>query len=262
MRCTVNTHNTQVMLWWLLVGLVALLLKYHYSSAEPAQLAWMLRPLALTLEWCSGYHFYADEFGQWVSIGADVRLVKACAGINFMLMSALVYAWMLRPSVDAARNYCSRLQRYALRIAALCMAAWLTTLLANTLRILLAMQINQHIGDAQVLGLDHSTLHRWLGMGVYVPLLSLQLQLGNQIRGSTYSYRWIVFGPVLLYLGLLVAVPMITANAFQQPVLFMQHTLQIIIVTSVISGGFGLYCYCSGKLLKALRLNYSRTRKY
>ena len=83
--------------WWLAGLAVAVSLKYHYSTATAADLDWMLRPLSGVLEVFTGHEFYRDVNGEWVSAAADVRLVKGCAGINFMIMSFLVYAWVLRP---------------------------------------------------------------------------------------------------------------------------------------------------------------------
>ena len=92
-----NRLDWKVLAWWVAVLGVALAIKYHYSIATAADLDWMLRPLSLLLEWSSGHPFHRNNLYEWVSESADVRLVKGCAGINFLLMSLLAWAWVFAP---------------------------------------------------------------------------------------------------------------------------------------------------------------------
>ena len=81
-----NRLDWKVLAWWVAVLSVALAIKHHYSIATAADLDWMLRPLSLLLEWLSGHTFHRNGLNEWVSESADVRLVKACAGINLSLI--------------------------------------------------------------------------------------------------------------------------------------------------------------------------------
>ena len=90
------------------------------------------------------------------------------------------------------------------------MAAWTTALLANSLRILVAMNLPGH----------GAGLHRLIGMLIYVPLLSLQLHLGDRETGKAA-----LAGPVILYLLLMAVVPVLTGNAFNSPGVVIQHLL-------------------------------------
>lgn len=210
--------------WWLAVLSVALLLKHHYSVATAADLEWVLRPLSLLLEWFSGHAFHSNASYEWVSESADVRLVKACAGINFMLMSFIAYAWNIRPGQHAAADPWSWIAGRTVLLSAAIAAAWATCLLANALRILIAMAVESE--DAGV--------HRLIGMLTYAPLLSLQLTLGDRS-----DYRAALAGPALLYLLLTVLVPLLTGNAFRNPSLFVEHLLYLALLVTV-CGGVGL----------------------
>ena len=97
MRCLRKRPDGKTLAWWLTALAVALAIKHHYSVASAADLQWMLRPLSQLLEWISGHPFHRDGLHEWVSESADIRLVKACAGINFLLMSLLAWAWVFRP---------------------------------------------------------------------------------------------------------------------------------------------------------------------
>ena len=46
MQTTLDSRHWRSLCWWLAVCTLALSLKYHYSVATPAELHWMLQPLA------------------------------------------------------------------------------------------------------------------------------------------------------------------------------------------------------------------------
>jgi len=208
----------QTLAWWLVVMAVVVALKHHYSIATAAELEWMFRPLSLVLEWFSGHAFHRDSNHEWVSESADVRLVKACAGVNFMLMSFMAYAWIFRPDRGADSDPWAWVAGRILLLCAAIVAAWTTCLLANSLRIIAAMAVNSHGAE----------LHRLIGMAIYVPLLSLQLALGG--RGDN---RVALAGPALMYALLMVLVPLLTGNAFRYPALFMEHLLYVSMLIAV-----------------------------
>ncbi len=76
---------------------------------------------------------------------------------------------------------------------------------------------------------------------VYIPLLSLQLTLGDH-----RDRRAALAGPVLLYLLLMVVVPLLTGNAFQNPALFVEHLLYVSMMVAVVCGiyyvFYGTHC--------------------
>ncbi|MDM3871067.1 exosortase K [Porticoccus sp. W117] len=212
------------LLWWPLSLGLALLLKQHYSAASIAELNWIMQPLAILLEWFSGHHFLqgSNQDGnlEWFSYSADVRLVKGCAGINFMILSLMVYCWVLQPKKPIHQ---------AVLLPAAALAAWATSLLANSLRILIAMTAARQQWDWSALGIDDHQQHRLIGIAVYLPLLSAQTML-KQRQG----YLPLIL-PVVLYALLMAAVPLITGNAFHQPQLFKQH-LTVILLIAVLCG--------------------------
>jgi exosortase K len=235
-----ETRNWQSLLWWLAVLAVVVQLKHHYSTATAADLEWMFRPLSLVLEWFTGHEFHRDSNYEWVSESADVRLVKACAGINFMLMSFMVYAWVFRPDRYADTGPLSWIAGQLLLLCAAIVASWITCLLANSLRIIVAMTVQSRGWELDAIGIDAAELHRLIGMVIYVPLLSLQMLLGN--RSNT---RDTLVAPVLLYLLLMVVVPLLTGNALQRPALFIEHLLNVSVMMAVMCG---IYFLCRHRL--------------
>ena len=226
------------LVWWLAVLAVVVQLKYHYSVDTAADLEWMFRPLSLLLEWFSGYEFHRDSNYEWFSQAADVRLVKSCAGINFMLMSFMAYAWLIRPDYHLHAGPLSRISGHLLLLCAAIIASWATCLLANSLRIIVAMTVKNLAWETDAIGIDAEELHRLIGMMTYVPILSLQMMLGN--RATT---RDALAAPALLYLLLLVVVPLITGNALQHPALFMKHLIHVSVLITVMGSIYFLYSY-------------------
>jgi hypothetical protein len=106
-------------------------------------------------------------------------------------------------------------------LLAVVIIAWATSLLANSLRILVAMQLSGHGAGP----------HRLIGLLIYVPLLSLQLRLGD--RGT---WKAALAGPVILYLLLMAVVPVLTGNAFDHPGQFIEHLLYLAAMGAVMGG--------------------------
>ena len=222
-------------LWWLAVAAIAVLIKHHYSVATATDLEWIFHPLAMLLELFTGHIFQQDNYGEWVSYSANVRLVKACAGINFMLMSFIAYAWVFRPDKQENTNDLTHIMGQLLLISAAIIAAWATCLLANSLRIIIAMEaVSQH-WELPSIGIDAKQLHRLIGMFIYIPFLSLQMTLGETKRKHSKA---LFIGPLLLYLILTVFVPLLTGNALQHPKVFLEHVLFLVSTAACLTTTF------------------------
>jgi exosortase K len=184
----------------------------------------------------TGNEFHQDTNGEWFSISADVRLVKSCAGINFMLMSLLAFAWTFRPDRKEQTQPFAWTVGYLALLAAICVGAWTMALLANTLRIVSAMYLQTDNSIVHALGIDGSGIHRLIGLAVYLPLLTLQMMPGNRT-----SRRQMLLIPILLYAALMVLVPLLTGNALRNPGLFLEHVLQLVVGIAVIQTGLHLF---------------------
>jgi exosortase K len=221
----------QSLFWWLPVFMLALILKHHYSIADAEELSWMLQPLSDLLSLITGHQFQREANGEWLSISADVRLVKSCAGINFMLMSLLAYAWTFRPDPNERQQTPAWIGGHLALLGGIGVAAWVTTLIANSLRILLAMALQTDDSILSTLGMEESMVHRFLGLLVYLPLLTLQMLPVKRI-----GRRQILYIPVVLYGLLMVLVPLLTGNAMRDPGLFLEHVFQLLIGIVLIQG--------------------------
>lgn len=204
-------------LHWSLILLLALAFKEFYSLAGTSQLQWLLWPLATLLNVIGGFTFAPLASGEWLDASAGLVIVKACAGGNFLLASWLGYLWRWRE-----RPFNASLALYAFG------AAWLTTLAANAVRILLIAHGQDDL--ARLTGLADADSHRLIGIGVYFGALSLQL-LGS---------RTVLAAPVL-YLGIAVLLPWLNAVLSGRTGISLSHAAWAAAMPLTVVLGYGLW---------------------
>ena len=198
---------------WGLALLLAMAFKAFYSAVDTSQLQWLLWPLASLLNAVDGFVFEPTATGEWLDADRGLVIVKACAGGNFLIASWLGYLWRwrMRPPVSVARSdthlgsgsgLVQRLglnmklnMRLGISLALRALAAaWVTTLIANTLRILLIAHGQNDL--SLTTGLSSADSHRLIGIVIYFGILTLQLA----------GTRTLLAAPVI-YFGIVVLVP-------------------------------------------------------
>jgi hypothetical protein len=231
MRSLIHRHGA-TLCWWSIALAIAWALKHHYSVASAAELGWMLQPVARLLQLASGHSFSQAPGGEWYSIDAGIVLIKACAGVNFMLMSFLGWCWLLQPAEQRAASLPLALRwpsvsrwslapRWPLALAAALALAWLAALLVNVLRILLA----KVLGPAFGLWLGEGDAHRLIGLLVYLPALTGQMLLaGRAQRGPAVVFTTTV------YFALMLVTPLLTGSALLQPRLYAAHASMLLLL--------------------------------
>ena len=208
---------SRLVLRWGLILLFALAFKQFYALAETSQLQWLLWPLAALLNAIGGFTFAPLASGEWLDANAGLVIVKACAGGNFLLASWLGYLWRWRE-----RAFNTSLALYAFG------TAWLTTLVANAVRILLIAHGQDDL--ARLTGLADADSHRLIGIVVYFGILSAQLV------GS----RTVLAAPVL-YLGIAVLLPWLNALLSGRTGISLSHAAWAAAIPLAVVLGYGLW---------------------
>ena len=202
--------------WCALAGAVAVALKIHFSAAAASELQWMLHPLAWLLQAATGKAFLRDAAGNWECRAAGIVLVKACAGINFMVLSFSGWCWMLRPRARAWAIW-----QWPLRIGVALACAWLLALGVNALRIVLIGRFQPTLEQC----IASADAHRLLGLLTYLPALCVQGLLADRAEPAR-AVLWACGFYALLMLG----VPMASGAAAADPRLYAAHAAEVIVV--------------------------------
>ena len=148
----------------IVILLCALTLKQFYSTANVNELRWILAPTAVLVEVVNGSRFEFESYAGYINSERSFLIAASCAGVNFLLTAFLMLSlgklWRQR-----ARNISWRY------IPAALVVAYLTTLIANTVRIVTALQLRRI--SPSVDWLDANQLHRVEGVIVYFGFLLL-----------------------------------------------------------------------------------------
>jgi len=193
----------------------AFALKLHYSAASADDLRWILAPTAALVELVTGAAFVAEAGTGYLSTELRYLIAPSCAGVNFLIVAAcaLVFGFV-RPHRRAAHN--------ALIAAASVAAAFAAALVANTVRIALAIWLHLHAVSWGWLTPDR--LHRIAGVAVYLALLLALFAAARRIARMRAG-MWL---PVCAYLGVALLVPL--ANGGHARADFWEHAAVVVAV--------------------------------
>ncbi|MGR9014642.1 MAG: exosortase K [Gammaproteobacteria bacterium] len=238
-------QNRYQIVGWGITAMMVMLIKYYYSGADTTELQWLLRPLAVLLELISPLSFQSLENGEWLDAQHHIRLVKACAGGNFFIISLLGYLWLLPLEKQPLR-----------RIVAAFSAAWLTTLLANSLRILLSVYAAEPL--ANCLALSSEQMHRLIGIVSYFLTISMQLSAD---RRRTFSTS--LPAAAGLYLTVTLIIPLLRSWVDGHNGISLEHAVWVVSVPMALVGAVSLRFGCVLRLrsiVATFLLSYCSTR--
>jgi exosortase K len=170
-------------------------LKAFYATASAADLRFVLAPTAWLVEVAGGHRFDWTS-GGYLSGELRFLIAPACAGVNFLIVAfvALVLG-LVRPTRPAWQN--------AALLVASAAAAYGTTLLANALRILVAIPLWTR--QVTLAGLGGARLHELAGVVVFLGMLLL-LHVAARRLARVPVRLWI---PLLPYAGVMLVVPLL-----------------------------------------------------
>lgn len=198
-----------------IVMLCALALKFYYSTATPDELLWILTPTTRLVELFSGRSFAFESLAGYMSSDHRFVIAVSCAGVNFLVTSFLL--------LELRRLWRQRMQpvswHFIPRSAAL---AYLTTLIANTVRICIALEMQRHSVKAS--WLTGNQLHRLEGIVVYFGFLLLLFLVTERMGAAqpARTLRLLLF-PLLIYYTITLGIPLVNGS-FRQGTEFWEHS--------------------------------------
>lgn len=185
----------------------AWLLKRHYSQASPEELRWILAPTAALVQLALDGDLVFRSGEGYLSRELSILISPACAGVNFLIVAFLSLTLGFGRSLLGG-------WKPAVSLLAFAAAAYLTTVLVNALRICLSVWL-AHLA-ARLLGLSFQSVHRLLGIAVYLAglvalCLTVQFWLRNRLRVPTrHSTLLVALG---CYVTITLLVPLLRGAA-------------------------------------------------
>jgi exosortase K len=210
----------------IVVLVCAYTLKQYYSTASADQLRWILLPTTACVELLSGESFEFESHSGYISANHSFLIAASCAGVNFLLTAFLMLS---------IRNllFDSRKKRSWAFIPSSLLAAYFVTLLANTIRILLAMQLQQM--DLRIGFLDPDQLHRLEGIFVYFLFLSLLFLISDRPsreNNQGLKRQWLL--PLIVYYATMVGIPLVN-GAYRRTNNFWEYAIVVLMVPLVLT---------------------------
>lgn len=194
--------------------------KQYFRSATADDLRWLLAPTAKCTSVLTGTHFTYLAGAGYADRAANFLIAPVCAGLHFMLAAilTLVLAWL-----SGIQSWRALAERVGLAVA----VAYLATIVFNTLRI--AMSLELHAGG---------TLHEALGIVVYFAgLCALYAAARSYDDRALPGAKWIAV-PVVVYLAITLALPLLHGAGGRTD--FAGHAMWVLggclIVTIVLAG--------------------------
>lgn len=205
---------------WAVVLLCALALKLSYSTASANQLQWILAPTTALVELISGISFEFEAYAGYINSDRSFLIAPACAGVNFLLTAFLMLSArkLLRAkSQDNAWGF----------IPAAALIAYLVTLIANTVRITIALQLGRL---SQSSWLNPSELHRVEGIFVYSGFLLLLFVVSEKMSaGKTSGLLRQTLFPLLIYYATTLGIPLANGG-YRQGYDFWEHSVFVLVI--------------------------------
>ena len=186
------------------IVLCALGLKLYYATATADELRWILAPTTALVELLSGRQFEFESYSGYMSSDHSFVIAVPCAGVNFLLTAFLM--------LGLRRLWRDRFGRISWRfIPVVAAVAYLATLIANTVRICIALEIQRR--SIELSWLSGNQLHRLEGIVVYFGFLLLLFVLTERFEAATPNRlnRALLF-PLLIYYTTTLGIPLVNGS--------------------------------------------------
>jgi exosortase K len=212
------------------VLLCTIALKRYYSTATADQLRWILAPIAMLVEQVRGTSFEFETGAGYLNKQHFFLIAPSCSGINFLVTSFLML------SLRSISGSLSMKIRW-LSIPAAAAIAYIVTIAANSMRIAIAMELQQ--AEVTFAGLDPPRIHRLEGILIYFGFLLLLFMISerfvqqNKVSASPKVTNALhrIWIPLVFYYVIAVCVPLANSG-MRQGIRFWEHSLSVVIVTS------------------------------
>ncbi|HKG21944.1 MAG TPA: exosortase K [Blastocatellia bacterium] len=220
----------------IVVLLCAFTLKQYYSTASADHLQWILAPTTALVELVSGTSFEFESHAGYISSDRSFLIAPSCAGVNFLITAFLM--------LSARKLFRDRAQGNALAfIPTAALIAYLVTLVANTVRIAIALRLRRL---PETSGLDAYQAHRVEGIFVYFGFLVLLFVVGEKMSGKKISGLLLhSFFPLLVYYATTLGIPLANGG-YRRGADFWEHSAFVLLIPLLLILPFALVIWLRG----------------
>jgi exosortase K len=196
------------------VLLIALALKFHYSTASVNELRWILAPTTFLVETITGTRFTFESYSGYMSNDRTFLIAASCSGLNFLIIAFLM--------LSLGRVWRDRNARWS-SIPLTLLAAYVATIGANTLRIVIAREL-----DLQGGSLTADEVHRLEGIVVYFGSLLIVYAIDEKLAAEkkTILARQAIL-PLAIYYAITIAIPL-ARGSYREPG-FAEHMIVVVL---------------------------------
>jgi exosortase K len=199
----------------------AFTLKLFYSAASADQLRWILAPTTALVELVSGASFEFESYAGYMNSERNFLIANSCAGVNFLITAFLMLSLKKLLSDRSQNAGWGFIPKAAL-------IAYCATLIANTARISIALQMQKMPG--KIGWLNHEQLHRFEGIFVYFGFLLLLFVVSEKIGAEKSSglFRQ-TFLPLIVYYATMLGIPLAN-GAYRQGSIYWEHSIFVLLI--------------------------------
>lgn len=210
----------------------AFALKLYYSTASADQLRWILAPTTALVELVSGASFEFESHAGYISRERGFLIANSCAGVNFLIAAFLMLSMkklLGERSKEVAWGF----------IPTAAVIAYLTTLVANTARITIALLLRQSPSETGPVSgwMNPDQLHRFEGVFIYFGFLLLLFVISEKAPAEKAANPFRnSFFPLLVYYALMLGIPLVN-GAYRQGTDFWRHSLFVLLIPLALTCG-------------------------
>ncbi len=168
-----DKHRIYTLLpYYIVIGFVAMVLKYTVRFADNDSLWFMLKPVNGLIELLTSSESIYSKNRGYVYEGLNIAIDHSCAGLNLWVIAFVMFAYL-------SVKHRTGIVRRTFGIALSLIVSLLFTILANTSRIFAAITIQPFL--LNTLPFPKSILHEAIGVCVNLSFLILAYILINNI---------------------------------------------------------------------------------
>lgn len=210
---------------------IAFAMKLFYSMSSVNDLRWILTPTTLFVELVTGERFWFESYAGYMNDDRSFLIADSCSGVNFLIMAFLMLCLMkLRRGMSTNVSW--------VFIPAALAAAYISTIVANTVRITVAMRLHRMSSD--MIWINPEQLHRLEGIFIYFGFLMLLFTLAESVddlasrrinaRRSLLRQSLL---PLSIYWITTLGIPVVT-GAYRNGNSFWEHSLFVLITPAIL----------------------------